>query len=268
MKITKFHIAVCLFIAFGINGLAQEKVKGAKGEFRLGGSRQVTSPNTGARDYTEHGSLLAESLIWVSTKFIYSVAILSPWEKGTHQKYISPHPYDSNTSGHFQEEASKRHRIDLQTTMLIASGQLLGNHLQIKYRPWSILNLEASHSQMYEWGDEQQVESFRAYSLIANYERIRLDMFNFSWGVGAISIGSGVNKTGPTVKLNADAFIFKPFSLNISWQGSSISGMAMHHTRILAKYHYKNQWYSLGNENIYIGSTKFQFLSLGFGIFL
>ena len=100
-----------------------------------------------------------------------------------------------------------------------------------------------------------------------NYDRIRLEKFNFGWNLGATYVENEVKKAGFAYGLNAEYFMGNRISFFGSAKWSRINGLPVNAFELQSKFHRKNYFFSLGFEHLKIATPTYNFVALGGGFY-
>jgi len=159
-------------------------------------------------------------------------------------------------------------RIDIKDKFIYSSNDLLGNHLELKVRPFQYFYLKADYYQIYEFqkmaGTRDNLSLF--YINLA-YDRLRFERFNLGWTLGASYVGSEVNKAGISFGANAEYFLKKNISFMAGAKWSFINNEPVHACEFESRWHKKNYYVTAGFEHLRIASPQYNFVTLGAGIY-
>lgn len=277
----KNTLLLLLFI-FSSNIYAQ-KIEKSKEELKSG--KEDTRPNlptesenqdskTKARDSDDDDDL---ALIASFLEILYYATLygaIGDYENEEHlYSNLTPYPYFDNKSGNFikyddDDESDDRMRFDVENHFLYGSNADFGNHFKGKFRPFQYFYLQTDYRELIERDKiEKTTSSLSLFHFNLGYDRIRFEKFNLGWTLGATYIASGVNKAGFAYGLNSDFFAFKNVSFNSAMIWSKINGLKVNAFELRGKYHQKNHFFSMGFENLKIGSPSYNYVTLGAGIY-
>ena len=159
-------------------------------------------------------------------------------------------------------------RADVKDKFIYSSNDLLGNHLELKVRPFQYFYLKADYYQIYEFqklaGTSDNLSLF--YFNFA-YDRLRFERFNLGWTLGASYVGSDVNRAGISFGANAEYFLKKNISFMAGAKWSFINNEPVHAYEFESRWHKKNYYITAGFEHLRIASPQYNFVTLGAGVY-
>jgi hypothetical protein len=159
-------------------------------------------------------------------------------------------------------------RLDLDNKLLLSLTNIYGNHLKAKFRPFKFFYLQGDYIQLVELAQFDTSDSYLSlFNLDFCYDRIRFEKFNLGWTLGINYVGNEVKEAGFSCGLNTEVFFFNPICLYSSMRWGSINNVPVNEFEIQIKYHKKNYYYSIGFENLKIGTPTYNFISIGGGIY-
>ena len=168
----------------------------------------------------------------------------------------------------FGEESVYVFRVDAKDKFIYSSNDLLGNHLELKVRPFQYFYLKADYYQIYEFqklaGTSDNLSLF--YFNFA-YDRLRFERFNLGWMLGASYVGSDVNRAGISFGANAEYFLKKNISFMASAKWSFINNEPVHAYEFESRWNKKNYYVTAGFEHLRIASPQYNFVTLGGGVY-
>lgn len=147
---------------------------------------------------------------------------------------LTEYPFYEHEAGNyynpkFGEESVYVFRVDAKDKFIYSSNDLLGNHLELKVRPFQYFYLKADYYQIYEFqklaGTSDNLSLF--YFNFA-YDRLRFERFNLGWMLGASYVGSNVNRAGISFGANAEYFLKKNISFMAGAKWSFINNEPVH----------------------------------------
>jgi hypothetical protein len=183
---------------------------------------------------------------------------------------ITKYPYQNLKQGNFVYKDSINFtatRFDFTNTFVIENRNLYGNNFGVNFRFLKRWALDVDYLHLIE-NNTGRRDSFSMYSTLLKYYRIRSEVFDAWFGLGAMHITSDVNKSGFGLGFGAEAFIVKPISVAFSLKNGFINKSTLIKSKVLAKYHFKNYHISSGYEHFKIGVSKINTFSLGIGVSL
>lgn len=276
----KIFLAI-LFFTLVMNGFSQDKIDQSKAMLKNnsqgGGHHQRNRSNSSSRsDGSDNSftSLIAEGVIEGFLFITYYTAI-GNYELEDHlHSNLTTYPFCNGKSGNYEHPdavpaKAQFLRFDLDNQILYNSESLFGNHLKFKIRPMQFFYLQGDFIQLVEYNKyNKDYSNLSLFYFNACYDRVRFEKFNFGWTLGASYIGNEINKTGFSIGLNTEFFMVKNVSLYSSAKWSSINTSVVNEFEIQGKYYLGRFFVSLGYEHLKIGTSGFDFLSLGGGIYL
>jgi len=186
---------------------------------------------------------------------------------------LSKYPYLDPLNGNYTKPGSanvyKHIRFDIEDQFLFSNKDLYGNHLKAKLRPFHYFYFQSEMFQLFEYNRPADKHSnLLLYNLDFCYDRLRFERFNIGLTAGANYVANDVKKGGFAFGFNTDIFIAKPISIYSSVKWSGINGQSVNTLEIQGRYHQKNFFVSLGYQHLKIAVPKYNFVSLGIGIYL
>lgn len=237
-------------------------------------STTATTKRTGRRTTTVDNessfrSFFAGLFIDLFAYTAYGVAIESPFELNNrmHDAELANYPYKDPFYGNFTYTDSIDYnvtRFDITNNFVIENSNLYGNNFGVDFRFLRRFGLEFDYLSLTEKVNDKR-DQFSLYSALINYHRIRTQKLDAWFGLGAMHVGSDVNKTGFGIGLGAEWFVAKPISLKFSHKWTNINSNEVNNTKLLMKYHLKNYHISSGYEGFKIGVSKINTFSMGVG---
>jgi hypothetical protein len=253
---------------------SQGKIDKSKGDLKRGSTRERTRTRGSSFSNNDFDNPLLEfaarAFLYVS---YYSFFGNYAGEDHLHSD-LTPYPYFNQWSGNYGNPDSlsddcKYFRLDIENQLLYDLADLGGNHLKVKIRPFQYFYFQADYFQLLEIvRPRESVSNLALFNFTLCYDRIRFEKFNLGWSLGLNYVASDVQKTGISVGLNADIFLFKNFSLYSSAKWGNVNSNPVNEFEIKCKFHKKKYFYSMGYEHLRIGSPNYNFLAAGAGIYL
>jgi hypothetical protein len=105
------------------------------------------------------------------------------------------------------------------------------------------------------------------FNFNVGYDRVRLEKFNLGWTLGANFIANDIQMAGISFGFNAEAFVFKSYSIFSSVKWGAINGLPVNEFEIGARYHKKNHFITMGYERLRIATPIYDFASVGCGLY-
>jgi hypothetical protein len=186
---------------------------------------------------------------------------------------LSPYPYFDGETGNYEKiddesVLKKQLRFDLENHFLYSNNASFGNHLKGKFRPFQYLYLQTDYRELMERDKFSKTNSnLSLFQFNLGYDRLRFEKFNLGWTLGATYIANDINKAGFSYGLNTDVFAFKKVSFNSAMIWSKINGLSVNSFEFRGKYHKKNHFFSMGYENLKMGSPSYNYATFGAGIY-
>lgn len=186
---------------------------------------------------------------------------------------LTHYPYQSIKTGNYttlynESDKVSKVRLDVHNSFLLNTESIYGNHLNLKFRPIKYLYLKADYRELLEILSNQSNEHLSLFHATLTYDRIRFPVFNLAYSIGANYMGSGVNKSGFTYGFNLESFAINNLSLYSEFLWSKINAQNVNTIELRASYHIKRWKLSLGYEYLRIAQPRYNFLTLGFGVYL
>jgi hypothetical protein len=278
---TVFKILFLFFLLKSINCFSQGKIEKSKEELKkkskVDNSIQNHEKNTSSSRSESNDSFQNEivNVMFQGSMYLTYYSAIGKYETEDHlHSNLSKYPYYSKLSGNFESSDSisptiNYLRIDLEEQILLSQNKLYGNHLKAKIRPFQYFYLQSDLYTLIEYNVvEKNYSNLSLLNIDFCYDRIRFDRFNLGWSLGVNYIGNEIKKIGFAYGLNTDVFITKPVSLYSSMKWSSLNNVPVNEFEFKVKYHKKNYFASIGYEYLKIGSPRYNFLSIGGGLYL
>jgi len=272
-------IAFLLFCLISISSFGQNKLEKSKKELNSksnsnSSSNYSTSTSSSSKSNATTNSLVVDIFMY-ATYGVFKYGFIGDYKNENHlYSNLTPYPYFNGKSGNFENAdldtvSKNKARLDLENSFVYNSGNLFGNHLKAKIRPFQYLYLQTDFHQLFEFNEIDNTNNrLSLFQFNLNYDRIRFEKFNFGWNLGATYIGNEVKKAGLSYGLNADYFMNKNISLSASAKWSQINSFPVNAFEVQSKYHKKNYFFSLGFEHLKIATPTYNFVAVGGGIYL
>ncbi|HSY62497.1 MAG TPA: hypothetical protein VK796_11505 [Cytophaga sp.] len=186
---------------------------------------------------------------------------------------LSTYPYRDPLNGNYTKPHTlnihKSIRFDIEDQFVYSNHNLYGNHLKAKLRPFQYFYFQSEMFQLFEYNSTlDQHSDLLFYNLDFCYDRFRFERFNLGFTAGANYIADDVKKGGFAFGFNAEIFVVKPISIYSSIKWSGINGHPVNTFEVQGKYHCKRFFASLGYQHLKIATPKYNFVSIGLGIYL
>lgn len=274
----KRYVFLIILIASLTTVSAQNKLEKSKSELNSGSknssssSRSSKSSGKSSVDDDDIG-FFGELFIYM-TFGIFKYGLIGDYTNEDHlYSNLTPYPFYNGKSGNYEnadtDTVQKRmNRIDIENKFVYNNSRLLGNHLEVKARPFQYFYIQADYRALFEFNKvHNTTNNLSLLHLNLGYDRVRLEKFNLGWNLGASYIGNEVNKFGFSYGLSADYFMTNQISFSASQQWSRINGLPVNAFEIQSKYHKKNYFFTLGGERLKIATPTYNFITVGGGIY-
>lgn len=280
----KHILAFCCTLLIVAGGYSQDKLNKSKNELngkkdlnavaaqQKAASSTSSSSSSSSRD-GGIGSIFVE-LIAKAVAYTAGITIIGHYgiedhlhfEQTEYPYYLTEHGNYFNAEVH-DDGNINNFRFDLKDKFLYNNGNLFGNHLEAKLRPFQYLYVKADYYQLFEF-QENTSDNLSLFYFNLGYDRIRLRRFNLGWTIGASYIANDVNKLGFSFGANAEYFCKQNVSFLAGAKWSFINDKPVHAYEIEGRYHRKNYFISVGFEHLDIASPNYNFATVGGGIYL
>lgn len=277
-------IVLLLFIFFGFTTFGQNKLDKSKSELNSGSSKknQTSSSSSSTSGSSKSsssgdnviGSAIADVFIY-ATFGIFKYGMIGDYKNENHlYSNLTPYPFYNGTSGNFERTedtlsiSKNKARLDIENSFVYKDNTLFGNHFKAKIRPFQYFYIQTDFHQLYEFNRIDNTNNrLSLFQFNLNYDRIRLEKFNFGWNLGATYVGNEVRKAGFAYGLNAEYFMGNRISFMGSAKWSRINGFPVNAYELQGKFHRKNYFFALGLEHLKIATPTYNFVALGGGIY-
>ncbi|QEE48667.1 hypothetical protein FUA48_03500 [Flavobacterium alkalisoli] len=273
----KIVFALCCSLIIVTGGYSQNKLDKSKNELNqqkdLNTAAPQSSSSSSGNGGDGDGSILLELLgkialftVGMSTVGHYGVEnhlhnelTEYPFYISEHGNYFDPFLHENGNINNF--------RFDVKDKFLYNNGNLFGNHLEAKLRPFQYFYIKADYYQLFEF-QEHSSDNLSLFYFNLGYDRIRLKRFNLGWTLGASYIANDVNKFGFSFGANAEYFCKRNISFLAGAKWSFINEKPVNAFEIEGRFHRKNYFISVGFEHLDIATPNYNFATLGGGIYL
>lgn len=271
-------------VVFSFNAFGQNKLDKSKSELNSGSKKNQTTVTTssstkGVSKSSESdaepliGSIIVDILMY-TTYGVFKYGMIGDYKNENHlYSNLTPYPFYNGTSGNFENAdtisiTENKSRLDLENSFVYSNNTLYGNHFKAKIRPFQYFYLQNDFHQLFEFDKIDNTNNrLSLFQFNLNYDRIRLEKFNFGWNLGATYVGNEVRKAGFAYGLNAEYFMGNHISFLGSAKWSKINGLPVNAFELQSKFHRKNYFFSLGFEHLKIATPTYNFVALGGGIY-
>lgn len=269
-----FLLTTTLILALTSGSSGQGKLNSSKSELKSGG---VSSGRTYRSEYRPgyHYNDVFYPLLVEGFLYITYYSMVGNYSSEEHLKNeITPYPYFDGKSGNYIEmddtpKLLKPIRVDIENNFMIGDDNVLGNRLNIGFRPFKYAFIQADYLQLAELDNSKtQLSRLSIFNFDICYDRLRLRRFNLGWSVGITYVANDVNMAGIAFGLNSAAFIGNNLSINGKARWSTINSNPVNQFDINLKYHFGWYYASIGYENLQIASPTYNFFTVGFGVYL
>lgn len=257
---------------------AQNKLEKSKSELNSSSRSNTNSGNSSSRSSSssddDNGFGFFGDLFFYITFGVFKYGFIGDYKNEDHlYSNLTPYPFYNGKSGNYEsiitETISKNvGRIDVENKFIYNSSSLLGNHLELKARPFQYFYIQADYRELFEFNKVQNTtNNLSLLHLNLAYDRVRLERFNLGWNIGTSYVGNEVGKFGFSFGLSADYFMTNQISFSGSQQWSSINGFPVNALDLQSKYHKKHYFFTIGYERLKIATPVYNFISIGGGIY-
>jgi len=278
-KSTLFLLTFLTLSAFG-----QNKLDKSKSELNSGSKKnQTNTTTTSTRGSSKSSQSNAEPLLggvivdvlMYATYGIFKYGMIGDYKNENHlYSNLTPYPFYNGTSGNFEKTedtisiSKNKARLDIENSFVYKDNTLYGNHFKAKIRPFQYFYLQTDFHQLFEFNKIDNTNNrLSLFQFNLNYDRIRLEKFNFGWNLGATYVGNEVRKAGLAYGLNAEYFMGNHISFLGAAKWSKINGLPVNAYELQSKFHRKNYFFTLGFEHLKIATPTYNFVALGAGIY-
>jgi hypothetical protein len=271
----KSLIVALLLLCISLNNFSQDKIDQSLEELKRGSGKKNNDDNSSSSSSSSSSgdNVIAEVLIKAFLYITYYSFIGNYAEEEHLQSNLTPYPYYNHSSGNFESDDSvapfyKVMRLDMEDKILVNPQNLFGNHLKAKFRPFQYFYLQGDYYQLLEYKTfKHKYSNLALFNLLFGYDRVRLEKFNLGWTLGANFIANDVQRAGISFGLNAEAFVFKSYSIYSSVNWGRINGFPVNEFEIGARYHTKNHFVTMAYERLRIATPIYDFAAVGCGIY-
>ena len=273
-----------LFSLFYIGSFGQNKLDKSKSQLNSGASKKnqssasYSSSSGSSKSKSSGGDNIIGGVIadiFIYTTFgVFKYGVIGDYKNEDHlYSNLTPYPYYNRKSGNFENldtlsVTTNKARLDVENSFVYNSSSLFGNHLKAKIRPFQYFYLQSDFHQLFEIDKiDNSANRLSLFQFNLNYDRIRLEKFNFGWNLGAIYVGNEVKKGGFAYGLNAEYFMGNQVSFFAAAKWSRINSLPVNTYELQGKFHRKNYFFSLGLEHLKIATPTYTLVALGGGIY-
>lgn len=272
----KRYFSLALLIFSFTTASAQNKLEKSKSELNSGSknsSGSSSSKPSGESSDEDDIGFFGELFIYM-TFGIFKYGFIGDYNNEDHlDSNLTPYPFYNGKSGNYENADTDtvqkiRSRIDIENKFIYNNSRLLGNHLEVKARPFQYFYVQADYRELFEFNKvHNTTNNLSLLHLNLAYDRIRLEKFNLGWNLGVSYIGNEVNKFGFSYGLSADYFMTNQISFSGSQQWSRMNGLPVNALELQSKYHKRNYFFTLGYERLKIATPTYNFITIGGGIY-
>ncbi len=276
--------ALLIFCFMCFTSFGQNKINKSKNELKSGGSNSnpsstsySNSSSTSKSKSTNNDSVLGGAIadiLFYASYGVFKYGIIGDYKNEDHlNSHLTTYPYYNGKSGNFESAdtlsvSKNKARLDLENNFVYNSSSLFGNHLKAKIRPFQYFYLQSDFHQLFEIDKIDNTASrLSIFQFNINYDRIRLEKFNFGWSLGATYVGNEVKKAGLACGINTEYFMGNRISFLAAAKWSQINGLPVNTYELQGKFHKKNYFFSLGMEHLKIATPTYSIVALGGGIY-
>lgn len=277
-KIVLVFVLIISNACFGQNKLDKSKSelnsnKPSKSQSNSSYSSSSDSSSSKSTGDNFFGRILADIFIY-TTYGVFKYGVIGDYHNEDHlSSKLTLYPYYNGKSGNFESAdtlsvSKNKARLDLENNFVYNSSSLFGNHLKAKIRPFQYFYLQSDFHQLFEIDKIDNTASrLSIFQFNINYDRIRLEKFNFGWSLGATYVGNEVKKVGLACGINTEYFMGNRISFLAAAKWSQINGLPVNTYELQGKFHKKNYFFSLGMEHLKIATPTYSMVALGGGIY-
>lgn len=272
----KRYFSLVLLIFSFTTASAQNKLEKSKSELNSGSknsSGSSSSKPSGESSDDDDIGFFGELFIYM-TFGIFKYGLIGDYNNEDHlDSNLAAYPFYNGKSGNYENAGTDtvqkiRSRIDIENKFIYNNSRLLGNHLEVKARPFQYFYVQADYRELFEFNKvHNTTNNLSLLHLNLAYDRIRLEKFNLGWNLGASYIGNEVNRFGFSYGLSADYFMTNQISFSGSQQWSRMNGLPVNAFELQSKYHKRNYFFTLGYERLKIATPTYNFITIGGGIY-
>lgn len=272
----KRYVFLIIIVASFTNVSAQNKLEKSKSELNSGSKNSNSSGKSSAKSSDDDDDSLGffGELFFYITFGVFKYGLIGDYANEDHlYSNLTPYPFYNGKSGNYENldtdtVQKTMNRIDIENKFIYNNSRLLGNHLEVKARPFQYFYIQADYRELFEFNKVQNTtNNLSLLHLNLAYDRVRLEKFNLGWNLGASYIGNEVNKFGFSYGLSADYFMTNQISFSASQQWSSINGFPVNALELQSRYHKKNYFLTMGYERLKIATPTYNFITVGGGIY-
>lgn len=276
MKFIVKLLIIFVLINSSIDCYSQGKIDKSKDELKKGKEEKPTYyVETETKSNEDEPDNLIVEILTEAFLYITYYSFIGNYEAEYHlQNELTEYPYFNNElQGNYLYDYSEKIpdkpiRLDIQNDLLLSLTNTQGNNLKAKFRPSRYFYLQGDYIQLIEFNTVSGSNSYLSiFSLNFGYDRLRFEKFNLGWTIGANYVGNGVDKFGFNYGLNTEFFLIKNLSFYGSMRLGEINNVSVNVFELKAKYHKNRFAYSVGYENLKIGSPIYNFGTLGLSIY-
>lgn len=272
MRKTLPILTFMLFAFFTATG--QNKLDTSKKELKTssGSSSSGSSGNSSSRSSDDDDDDCL-GFFWDVTFGVFKYGLIGDYKNEEHlHSSLVPYPYYNGESGNYVnvQDTTEFHklRFDLSGKFIYNGNDLFGSHLKAKIRPFQYFSIQTDYHQLFELNKvNNTTDRLSLFHFNIAYDRIRFEKFNLGWTMGASYIGNDVKKGGFSYGLSAEYFMSNNISFNASAKWSQINHQPVNSFELESRYHRKIWFFSLGYERLKIASPRYNFVTLGTGIY-
>lgn len=177
----------------------------------------------------------------------------------------APYPYAVGNVGLYAKGARKSYSITLWGDYFFDADNLNGFGIRGRLAPLPFLSVDLKLAEITE-SLNSSVDQLQFYDIILNYSRIRTGSLSLWWGLGLKGIYISNNNLGPLFNLGTEIYPFKPLSLHVNYNISSINTTAVGDLLIHLNYHFNRYLAYFGYQRLSAGSTVLDGVVAGFGV--
>jgi hypothetical protein len=269
----KSTIIAILLICISLQSFSQDKIDKSIEELKRGSEKTDNETKSSSSSSSSLSDNIFTEFFVKAFLYVTYYTLVGNYENEEHlQSNLTKYPYYNGSSGNYESDDSvapftKVMRLDLENKILVNPQNLFGNHLKAKFRPFQYFYLQGDYFQLLEYKTfKHKYSNLALFNLNFCYDRVRLEKFNLGWTLGANFIANDVQRAGISCGFNAEAFLFKSFSLFSSVKWGLVNGVSVNEFEVQAKVYKKNHFITMGYERFRIATPIYDFASVGYGI--
>lgn len=180
-------------------------------------------------------------------------------------RYFTPFPYAVENAGIYSENGQKSFAITLWGHYFYNNSQLQGYGLRSRLAPLPFLSVDLRFTELTEKLESGE-DQLQVYDVLVNYYRIRTEHLALWWGIGIKGIYSNKNRLGVALNLGSEIYPFKPISLHVNYNISSVNYHTVNDFLIHLNWHLDRYFIYSGYQRFSTGSALLNGVIGGIGV--